>query len=139
VIATETARSFEALSARKPALSRPVRGLVSIVSCATLVLPFSLGTMGCSNAFPFKKSQQPATQRELPKAQTAPLDRPVSDRQRDDAARGVRGQPEPAAAPTQPAAAPAQPSAAPAQVAPVQNGGEPDPRAVIDWLLKDRR
>jgi len=102
-----------------------------------LVLVFSLAAMGCSNFFLFKKSQPPVTQRELPKPQPVPAGG-------DDVARGARPQPAPepprAVQPT-PAQEPPQPqpAAAPAEVAPVQNSAEPDPRAVIDWLLKDRR
>ncbi len=119
--------------------------LVSIVSRVSLVLLFSLVTMGCSNFFFFKKSQPPVTQRELPKRQTEPIGASTSDRLRDDVTRGARpeqalGLPsalQPAQAQEKPQ--PQGPAAAPAAVAPVQNSVEPDPRAVIDWLLKDRR
>jgi hypothetical protein len=115
-----------------------------IVSRVTLVLLFSLATMGCSNFFLFKKSQPPVTQRELPKAQPAPTGGSSSETLRDDVARGARPQPAPepprAVQPTVTQEPPQpQPAAAPAEVAPVQNSAEPDPRAVIDWLLKDRR
>jgi hypothetical protein len=120
-----------------------VRDLASTVSRVSLVLLFSLATMGCSNLFFFKKSQPPVTQRELPKKQTDPIGGSTSDRQRDDVTRGARPEqaPEPlnAVQPTRAQEQPQEPAAAPAAVAPVQNGVESDPRAVIDWLLKDRR
>ena len=117
--------------------------MVSIVSRVALVLLFSLVTTGCTNFF-FKRGPQPVTPGELPKAQTEPRGGSVSDRLRDDVARGSRAEPVPEPPRTlQPTQAPAppqpQPAAAPAAVAPVQNGVEPDPRAVIDWLLKERR
>ena len=145
VITSESVRSFDELPARKSGPSRLVRELVSIVSRVSLVLLFSLVTMGCSNFFFFKKSQPPVTQRELPKRQTEPIGASTSDRLRDDVTRGARpeqalGLPsaiQPAQAQEKPQ--PREPAAAPAAVAPVQNSVEPDPRAVIDWLLKDRR
>ena len=111
----------------------------------SLVLLFSLATLGCSNLFFFKKSEPPVTQRDLPKAQTAPRDGSVPERLRDDVARGSRpeqaaesaSEPQPPQAQEPPQ--PQEPAAAPAAIAPVQNSVEPDPRAVIDWLLKDRR
>lgn len=114
------------------------------VSRIALVLVFSLAAMGCSNFFLFKKSQPPVTQRELPKSQPAPTEGSSSETVRNDVAREARPQPapEPAGAvqPTRTQEPPQpQPAAAPAEVAPVQNSAEPDPRAVIDWLLKDRR
>jgi hypothetical protein len=144
VIASESLRSFDELPARKSGPSQLVRELVSIVSRVSLVLLFCLATMGCSNFFFFKKSQPPVTQRDLPKRQTEPIDASTSDRLRGDT-RGARPEqaPElpsalqPAQAQGQPQ--PREPAAAPAAVAPVQNSVEPDARAVIDWLLKDRR
>ena len=121
------------------------------VSRVSLILLFSLVATGCTNLPFFKRSPQPVTRSpqpvtpgEPPKAQTEPLGGSASDRLRDDVARGSRAEPVPApprALPPPPAQEPPQPqpAAAPAEVAPVQNGVEPDPRAVIDWLLKDRR
>jgi uncharacterized membrane protein len=145
MIASESVRSFDELSARKGGPSRLVRDLASTVSRVSLVLLFSLATMGCSNLFFFKKSQPPVTQRELPKKQTDPIGASTSDRLRDDVTRGARPEqaPEPlnAVQPTQAQEQPQpqEPAAAPAAVPPVQNSVESDPRAVIDWLLKDRR
>jgi hypothetical protein len=123
---------------------------VLTIGRVSLVLLLGLATTACSNGFLFKKSQPPVSQREAPKTPTAPPDGSVSERVRDDAARGSRPEqppappslPTPARAP-QPARAPeptqAEPAAAPAEVAPIQDNAEPDPRAVIDWLLKDKR
>ena len=49
MITSESVRSFDELPARKSGPSRLVRELVSIVSRVSLVLLFSLVTMGCSN------------------------------------------------------------------------------------------
>ena len=128
----------------RTASSRLVLELVSIVSRVSLVLLFSLVTVGCSNFFFFKKSQPPVTQRELPKGQTEPIGASTSDRLRDDVTRGAR--PEQALelpSALQPAQAREEPQprgpAAPAAVAPVGASVDPNPRAVIDWLLRDRR
>ena len=145
VITSESVRSVDELPARKSGPSRLVRELVPIVSRVSLVLLFSLVTMGCSNFSFFRKSQPPVTQRELPKGQTEPIGASTSDRLRDDVTRGARPERalelpsvlQPVQAQEEPR--PREPAAAPAAVAPVQNSVEPDPRAVIDWLLKERR
>lgn len=155
VIASERVRSFDEPPTRETA-ARVVREVVSVVSRAALVLVFSLPAMGCSSLPFFKKSPPPVTQREPPKTQTAPAGGSASDTLRDDTARRspVQPAPEPARrAPAQPAPEPPrtvqptpaqeapqpQPAAAPAELAPAQNSPDPDARAVIDWLLKDRR
>ena len=100
MIASESVRSFDELPARKSGPSGLVRELVSFVSRVSLVLLFSLATMGCSNFFFFKKSQPPVTQGELPKRQTEPIGASTSDRLRDDVTRGARPEqaPEPPSA-----------------------------------------
>ena len=147
MIASERVRSFDELPTRKTVSARVAREVVSVsvVSRVTLVLLFSLATAGCTNFFLFKKSPPPVTQRELPKAQTAPVGGAASDTLRDDVARRSQTQPAPEPpravqpTPAQQRPEPQDPAAAPAELAPVQNSAEPDPRAVIDWLLKERR
>jgi hypothetical protein len=121
-----------------------VREVASVVIRVTVVLLFSLAAMGCTSFPFFKKSPPPVTQRELPKTQTAPAGGSAAETLRDDAARRspTSPAPEPPRA-VQPTPVPErpeqQPAAAPAEIAPVQNRAEPDPRAVIDWLLNERR
>jgi hypothetical protein len=144
VIASERVRSFDEISTPHTAGPRLVREVVSVVSRVSLMLLLTLTATGCTSFPFFKKSPPPVTQRELPKTQPAPAGGSPSETLRNDAARRPPTpqapeppravQPTPAQEPTQP-----QPAAAPAAVAPVQNGAEPDPRAVIDWLLKERR
>ena len=110
------------------------------------VLVIAIGAMGCSNLF-FLRSRQP----EPPNRQTGPVAPAVPDRLRGNPTSG----PSPVPAPV-PASAPVRASAPdrasepaaprgitqppqPADVPSVQPTAEPDPRAVIDWLLKERR
>ena len=139
MIASKRVRSFEELPAREIA-ARVVRDVAPVA----LVLLFSMTAMGCSNLPFFRKSQPPVTQRELPKTQTAPAGGSAPETLRDDTARRAPAQPAPEPPrtvqpiPTQEAPQP-QPAAAPAELSPAQNSADPDARAVIDWLLKDRR
>jgi hypothetical protein len=109
---------------------------------AAYVLVIAIGAMGCSNLF-FLKSRQP----ESPSRQTGPVTPAVPDRLRGNPTSGPP--PVPASAPVRASAPdrasePAAPreitqSARPVDVPSAQPTADPDPRAVIDWLLKERR
>jgi hypothetical protein len=116
---------------------------VSIVGRVSFVLLIASGAIGCTSDF-FNRGQQPSTQREFPTGQTGPVGTSMSDRLRDDGVRGSSAGP--VSEPTrslepgrpQERAQPQGPTGPP-EVGPVQSTVEPDPRAVIDWLLKERR
>jgi hypothetical protein len=88
---------------------------------------------GCAN-YPPGALQRPVPQPEptrAPKETQAP---PGSDRIRDDNTQAPTRSPAPASSPQSPPQ-PVPPSHTP----PVQRQEEPDPRDVIDWLLRERR
>jgi len=107
----------------------------------SVLLLLVVGVEGCARPVP-----RPVTRRDLPGVQAEPRVPSRSDRLRDDPTRSAPA----AEAPTPPRAAepvraPAradqrveQPSASTSDAAPPP-GSDPDPQAVIDWLLKQRR
>jgi len=115
----------------------PCRPPLGRVAFALLI---AVVTSGCAN-YSFNEVRRPVTGTELPRAEA---ERSVSSR--SDRLRGgwpIAETPTPASPPetvrmkerTQP-----QEPTRPSEAAPPQGTDEPDPRAVIDWLLKrDRR
>src|SRR5258708_22186062 len=101
----------------------------------SLALLVAVGAVGCTNWFSSDKGRR---------VQTEPLGPSTSDRLRSDVPLGSPPPPAPdparALEPVRtPEGPPPRESAAPSAVAPVQGTVEPDPRSVIDWLLKDRK
>ena len=112
----------------------------STVGRVAFVLLIGVVTSGCGN-HSFNEVRRPVTRPELQRAEAEP-----SVSSRSDRLRGgwpTAETPTPARAPepahTQERAQPQEP-ARPSEATPPRRGtDEPDPRAVIDWLLKDRR